>query len=98
MTEKTIINPTENKEEKEVRSYEDYIRSRGEKRDLDLAGVGAVIPKTIISPILNLKNQSNNLASLINRKTVGSGSGTYPIGLNTNAVLASCLIGSLNLR
>ena len=89
MTEKTIINPVENKEEKEVRSYEDYIRSRGEKRDLDLAGVGAVIPKTIISPILNLKGQSNNLASLINRKTVGSGSGTYPIGLNTNAVLAT---------
>ena len=89
MAEKTIINPVENKEEKEVRSYEDYIRSRGEKRDLDLAGVGAVIPKTIISPILNLKNQSNNLASLINRKTVGSGSGTYPIGLNTNAVLAT---------
>lgn len=89
MTEKTIINPVENKEEKEVRSYEDYIRSRGEKRDLDLAGVGAVIPKTIISPILNLKSQSNNLASLINRKTVGSGSGTYPIGLNTNAVLAT---------
>lgn len=89
MAEKTIINPVENKKETEVRNYEEYIRSRGEKRDLDSAGAGAVIPKTIISPILDLKNQSNNLASLINRKTVGSGSGTYPIGLNTNAVLAT---------
>lgn len=90
MAEKTIINSAEKKEETEVRSYEDYIRSRGEKRDLSEAtGAGAVIPKTIINPILNLKNQSNNLASLINRKTVGSGSGTYPIGLDTNAVLAT---------
>lgn len=89
MAEKTIINPVEKTEKTEVRTYEDYIRSRGEKRDLDLAGTGAVIPKTIISPILNLKSQSNNLANLINRKTVGSGSGTYPIGLSTNAVLAT---------
>ena len=89
MAEKTIINPAENKEEKEVRSYEDYIRSRGEKRDLSSATAGAVIPQTIVTPILNLKNQSNNLASLINRKTVGSGSGTYPVGLNTNAILAT---------
>lgn len=89
MAEKTIINPTENKEETEVRDYEDYIRSRGEKRDLSSATAGAVIPKTIVTPILNLKNQSNNLASLINRKAVGSGSGTYPVGLNTNAILAT---------
>lgn len=89
MTEKTIINPAENKEETEVRDYEEYIRSRGEKRDLSSATAGAVIPKTIVTPILNLKNQSNNLASLINRKTVGSGSGTYPVGLNTNAILAT---------
>ena len=89
MTEKTIINPAENKEETEVRDYEEYIRSRGEKRDLSSATAGAVIPETIVTPILNLKNQSNNLASLINRKTVGSGSGTYPVGLNTNAILAT---------
>lgn len=89
MTEKTIINPAENKEETEVRDYEEYIRSRGEKRDLSSATAGAVIPNTIVTPILNLKNQSNNLASLINRKTVGSGSGTYPVGLNTNAILAT---------
>lgn len=90
--EQTVIEPTENNKQQEARSYEEYLRSAGESRDLEgltTTAQGAVIPKDIITPILNLKESSNNLAKLINRKTVSSNSGTYPIGTATNATLAT---------
>lgn len=90
--EQTVIEPTENNKQQEARSYEKYLRSAGESRDLEgltTTSQGAVIPKDIITPILNLKESSNNLAKLINRKTVSSNSGTYPIGTATNATLAT---------
>lgn len=88
MTEKTII---DNNEKTETRSFEDFIRSRGELRDgLTTHGAEAVIPEEVVTPVLQLKNSKYNLAQYATVKTVSSGSGRYPIAKRNNtAVLAT---------
>lgn len=90
MAEKTII--TNNQDQKtETRSFEDYIRSYGETRDgLKTDGAAAVIPQEVVTPVLDLKNSNYNLAQYATVKTVGTGSGHYPIATRYNtAVLAT---------
>jgi len=92
MAEKTIINPTETKEQTETRSYEDYIRAHGNVRDmtgLTTENAKVVIPNNLITPALELKNQKDSLANLVNRKQVSIAAGTYPVIKSTNAVLAT---------
>lgn len=86
--DKTII---DNNEKNEVRSFEDFIRSRGELRDgLTTSGVAAVIPQELVTPILNLKSSKYNLAQYATVKSVSTGSGHYPIATRYNtAVLAT---------
>lgn len=88
MTEKTII---DNNEKTETRSFEDFIRSRGEMRDgLTTSGATAVIPEELVTPVLELKNSKYNLAQYATVKTVSAGSGHYPIAKRNNkAVLAT---------
>lgn len=88
MTEKTII---DNNEKTETRSFEDFIRSRGELRDgLTTSGATAVIPEEVVTPVLKLKNSKYNLAQYATVKTVSAGSGHYPIAKRNNtAVLAT---------
>lgn len=88
MTEKTII---DNNEKTETRSFEDFIRSHGEMRDgLATSGVAAVVPKEVVTPVLELKNSKYNLAQYATVKTVSAGSGHYPIAKRNNtAVLAT---------
>ena len=88
MTEKTII---DNNEKTETRSFEDFIRSRGEMRDgLTTSGATAVIPEEVVTPVLELKNSKYNLAQYATVKTVSAGSGHYPIAKRNNtAVLAT---------
>lgn len=88
MTEKTII---DNNEKTEARSFEDFIRSRGEMRDgLTTSGATAVIPQEVVTPVLELKNSKYNLAQYATVKTVSAGSGHYPIAKRNNtAVLAT---------
>ncbi|GAJ27543.1 prophage Lp3 protein 18 [Liquorilactobacillus sucicola DSM 21376 = JCM 15457] len=79
MTEKTVIKP----EETETRSFEDYIRTRGEKRDgLTTDGNGVIIPKEVITPIFQSKVSSNKLADYVTVKQVSVGQGSYPISSN----------------
>lgn len=88
MTEKTII---DNNGKTETRSFEDFIRSRGELRDgLTTHGATAVIPEEVVTPVLELKNSTYNLAQYATVKTVSAGSGHYPIAKRNNkAVLAT---------
>ncbi|PIO80856.1 capsid protein [Pediococcus damnosus] len=88
MTEKTII---DNKpEETETRSFENYIRSEGEQRDgLTTENNQAVVPSEVVTPIFEYKQNEANLGQFATVKTVSTGSGTYPISTNSNAVLAT---------
>lgn len=77
--EKTVIKP----ENTEVRSFEDYIRSRGEKRDgLSTDGNGVLIPSEVVTPIFESKVSSNKLADYVTVKQVSVGQGSYPIASN----------------
>ncbi|MCC4435846.1 phage major capsid protein [Limosilactobacillus reuteri] len=90
--DKTIIDGNNGSETKSAtRSFEDFIRSRGELRDgLTTSGVQAVIPEEVVTPVLQLKNSKYNLAQYATVKTVSSGSGHYPIAKRNNtAVLAT---------
>lgn len=80
------------KEDKsETRSFEEYIRSRGEFRDgVTTQGASAVIPDEIITPVFELKNSTYDLAKLCTVKQVSNGQGHYPIAANPqSAVLAT---------
>lgn len=84
MTEKTIIKPEneETKAQKEVRSFEDYIKSHGEKRSgLTSAGAQAVIPSEVVTPVFEGANAKQNLAQMATVKQVSTGSGKYPISI-----------------
>ena len=88
--EKTIIKP-ENEENKETRSFEDYIRSEGETRDgLTTDGNGVLIPTEIITPIFQSKKGTNRLSDYATVKRVSVGQGSYPIaGNDPSKVLAT---------
>lgn len=84
--EKTIIDATKT----EDRSFEDYIRSHGEKRDgLTTTTTGAVVPKDVINDVMDLKQSDYDLAKYVTVKQVGSPVGTYPVALVNNGVLAT---------
>ena len=90
--DKTIIDGNNGSETKSAtRSFEDFIRSRGELRDgLTTSGVQAVIPEEVVTPVLQLKTSKYNLAQYATVKTVSAGSGHYPIAKRNNtAVLAT---------
>lgn len=91
MTEKTIIKPTEKQEDIEKRSFEQYLRSAGERRDLqglttDNTGK-VVVPKEISKPILELTQDKPTLASYITRRQVSSSSGTLPVATRQTGIL-----------
>lgn len=91
MTEKTIINPNEDQKDIEERSFETYLRSAGERRDLqglttDTAGK-VVVPKEISTPILTLTNSKPTLANYITRRQVNSSAGTLPVATRQSGTL-----------
>lgn len=83
MTEKTVINPdnNENKAQKEMRSFEQYIKSRGEQRD-GLTTSVPVIPNEIITPIFQVASDGSNLADQATVKQVSTGAGSYPVAVS----------------
>ncbi|WP_169490213.1 phage major capsid protein, partial [Limosilactobacillus reuteri] len=91
MTEKTIIKPTEKQEDIEKRSFEDYLRSAGERRDLQgltTDNVGkVVVPQEISKPILELTQDKPTLANYITRRQVSSSSGILPVATRQNGIL-----------
>ena len=93
MTEKTIIKPEneETKAQKEVRSFEGYIRSEGETRDgLTTDGNGVLIPSEVVTPIFQSKKGTNRLSDYATVKQVSVGQGSYPIaGNDPSKVLAT---------
>ena len=84
MTEKTIIKPEneETKAQKEVRSFEDFIKSHGQQRSgLQTSGAQAVIPSEVVTPVFEGANAKQNLAQMATVKQVSTGSGKYPISI-----------------
>ncbi|WP_420331434.1 phage major capsid protein [Pediococcus pentosaceus] len=88
MTEKILIdNDTKTTE---LRSFESYVRSRGEIRSGITTVEGApLVPSEIVTPIFRTNENSVDLASYVNKKSVSTKSGSYPIAKNNNAILAT---------
>lgn len=88
MTEKVLIdNDTKTAE---LRSFENYVRSRGEVRSGITTVEGApLVPSEIVTPIFRTNENSVDLASFVNKKSVSTKSGSYPIAKNNNAILAT---------
>ena len=81
--EKTIIKPQDN-QNKEVRSFEKYVKTAGEVRDgltTDVDGK-AIIPTEIVTPIYESKVGSNDLSAYVDVKKVSVARGSYPIAKN----------------
>lgn len=91
MTEKTIIKPEtqEDKAQKEVRNFEEYIKSHGEKRDLATTDANgkAIVPQQLVTPLFTPAKGDYNLAQYVTIKKVTSAQGTYPVATNSNAIL-----------
>ena len=88
MTEKILIdNDTKTAE---LRSFENYVRSRGEERSGITTVAGApLVPSEIVTPIFRTNENSVDLASFVNKKSVSTKSGSYPIAKNNNSILAT---------
>ncbi|WP_176502113.1 phage major capsid protein [Lactiplantibacillus plantarum] len=91
MTEKTIIAPEtqEDKNKKEIRNFEEYIKSHGEKRDLATTDVNgkAIVPQQLVTPLFTPAKGDYNLSQYVTVKKVTSSQGTYPVATNSNAIL-----------
>lgn len=90
--EKTIIKPTENNAKIEERSFETYLRSQGERRDLqglttDQTTGKVAVPSEISKPIFQLTQDKPVLANYITRRQTNSPMGTMPVALRSNATL-----------
>ncbi|GAA3020399.1 phage major capsid protein [Tetragenococcus solitarius] len=83
--EKTLMN----NEQTEIRNYEEYIRSKGEVRDVTTENAAAVVPEEVIGEVFDLKRNKYNLAQYATVKTVSNGQGKYPVATNQEAVLAT---------
>lgn len=79
MTKQTIIDPAENGE---LRSFETYVKSRGEVRSgLTTEGAQAVVPQEVVTPVFEGANAKQNLAEMATVKKVSVGSGKYPVSI-----------------
>ena len=91
MTEKTIIKPEtqEDKTKKEIRNFEEYIKSHGEKRDLATTDANgkAIVPQQLVTPLFTPAKGDYNLAQYVTVKKINSSQGTYPVATNSNAIL-----------
>lgn len=88
MTEKVLID--NDSKTAELRSFENYVRSRGEVRSGITTVEGApLVPSEIVTPIFRTNENSVDLASYVNKKSVSTKSGSYPIAKNNNAILAT---------
>lgn len=88
MTEKILID--NDSKTAELRSFEKYVRSQGEVRDGITTLEGSpLVPSEIVTPIFRTNENSVDLASFVNKKSVSTKSGSYPIAKNNNAILAT---------
>lgn len=88
MTEKILID--NNTKTAELRSFENYVRTRGTVRDGITTVAGSpLIPSEIVTPIFHAQENSVDLSAYVNKKSVSTKSGSYPIAKNNNAILAT---------
>lgn len=79
MTKQTIIDPAE---QGETRSFETYVKSRGEVRSgLTTEGAQAVVPQEVVTPVFEGANAKQNLAEMATVKKVSVVSGKYPVSI-----------------
>lgn len=80
------------KDNTEVRSFENYIRAKGEVRDgLTTAAnsAGVVVPAEVIGEVFQPKKAQYVLSQYATVKPVSNGQGKYPVATNQTAVLAT---------
>lgn len=80
------------KDNTEVRSFENYIRAKGEVRDgLTTAAnsAGVVVPSEVIGEVFQHKKAQYVLSQYATVKPVSNGQGKYPVATNQTAVLAT---------
>ncbi|MEC0886832.1 phage major capsid protein [Bacillus atrophaeus] len=83
----TIIKPGK---QEEVRAFEEFLRSKGEKRDgLKSNGVEAIIPIDVITKPQQEPEDVVDLAAIVNNVNVTTASGTYPVLANAETGLVS---------
>lgn len=90
--EKNMKLNTLNKDNTEVRSFENYIRAKGEVRDgLTTAAnsAGVVVPAEVIGEVFQPKKAQYVLSQYATVKPVSNGQGKYPVATNQTAVLAT---------
>lgn len=83
---------TLNKDNTEIRSFENYIRAKGEVRDgLTTAAnsAGVVVPAEVIGEVFQPKKAQYVLSQYATVKPVSNGQGKYPVATNQTAVLAT---------
>ncbi|MGG4040664.1 phage major capsid protein [Bacillus smithii] len=84
--EKEILNPAK----EELRSFEQYIRSKGEVRDgLTTQNAEVLLPKEVVTEVLELKQASYDLANYVTVKKVGTKSGSFPVAKRNAGILAT---------
>lgn len=84
--EKEILNPAK----EELRSFEQYIRSKGEVRDgLTTQNAEVLLPEEVVTEVLELKQASYDLANYVTVKKVGTKSGSFPVAKRNAGILAT---------
>ncbi|WP_326245838.1 phage major capsid protein [Bacillus velezensis] len=84
---RTIIKPGK---QEEVRAFEEFLRTKGEKRDgLKSNGVEAIIPIDVITKPQQEPENVVDLAAIVNNVNVTTASGTYPVLANADTGLVS---------
>lgn len=84
--EKEILNP----QNEELRSFEQYIRTKGEVRDgLTTQNAEVLLPKEVVTEVLELKQANYDLSNYVTVKKVGTKSGSFPVAKRNAGILAT---------
>ncbi|AKL77787.1 phage major capsid protein [Bacillus velezensis] len=84
---RTILKPGK---KEEVRAFEEFLRSRGEKRDgLKSEGAEVLIPIDVITKPQQEPEDVVDLGNMVNNVSVTTSSGTYPVLENASTELVS---------
>lgn len=84
-----VENPEQKTQKLETRSFVDYVRTHGEKRDgLTTINMNAVIPDSIMKNIKDLNANKLNLKNMVDVRNVPTGHGTLPLVDNQAVALS----------
>ncbi|MEZ0117820.1 UNVERIFIED_ORG: HK97 family phage major capsid protein [Heyndrickxia coagulans] len=84
--EKEILNP----QNEETRSFEKFIRTKGEIRDgLTTENADVLVPKEVVTEVLEQKQSEYDLARYVTTLNVGARTGSFPVAKRNVGILAT---------